>query len=72
MKNPQVFVGAGFKPALRRKIDLIRPGSVLGGFKTRPLYDNSIVIAVSNDGTGLAVALAAPRKERVARLEGGR
>ncbi len=36
MKNPQVFVGAGFKPALRRKIDLIRPGSVLGGFKTRP------------------------------------
>ena len=36
MKNPQVFVGAGFKPALRRKIDLIRPGNALGGFETRP------------------------------------
>ena len=36
MKIPQVFVGAGFKPALRRKIDLIRPGNVLGGFETRP------------------------------------
>ena len=36
MKNPQVFVGAGFKPALRREIDLIRPGNALGGFETRP------------------------------------
>ena len=36
MKNPQVFVGAGFKPALRRDIDLIRPGNALGGFETRP------------------------------------
>ena len=36
MKNPLVFVGAGFKPALRRKIDLIRPGNALGGFETRP------------------------------------
>ena len=37
MKNPQVFVqGAGFKPALRRKIDLIRPENALGGFETRP------------------------------------
>ena len=38
MKNPQVF-GAGFKPALRREIDLIRHGNALGGFETRPLYD---------------------------------
>ena len=36
MKNQQVFVGAGFKPALRREIDLIRPGNALGGFETRP------------------------------------
>ena len=36
MKNPQVFVGAGFKPALRREIDLIRPGNAQGGIETRP------------------------------------
>ena len=38
MKNPQVFVGAGFKPALLQEIGLVRIRNALGGFETRP-YD---------------------------------
>ena len=59
--NPQASVGAGFKPALRRKIDLIRPGNAMGGFVPHPKGS-------SFGGAGISVGQNPPLRNRASSL----